>query len=849
MSRENEILLVEERLVESERSGRKHLSAEYRVDIKQNKPGSLNDSGMVISQAEKRQNALLSKSEGKKFHESAPALRAVFDSVRDGILVFDSGEIVLVNKSLTQMLGYRDARELIDKDFSSLLSPQDGERWEKFRKTCFAGDEFSPVCSFKGKRKDGSLMDFEASFTASAIAGKTYIIAAIREICGNRQFAELINEQEFRLLGDSILHQVWTADPGGRLDYANARALEYRGLSMEDVLKQIWQEVVHPDDLSLCSERWEKSLQTGEPYEVEFRLLGADGKYRWHLGRATAKRDESGKIIKWFGTNTDINDQKLAEESLRKSEERFQLAARATNDVMWDWDMVTNRIWWNEGIHIAFGYTPEEIEKVKDKLSWWRERIHPEDKEFVVSGIYRFLESREQAWKGEYRYICADGSFAAVIDRRIVVRDERGTPLRMVGALLDITERRQTEKALVESEQRLQQSQKMEALGTLTGGVAHDFNNLLTAIIGNTQLALSKLEANDPLRARLTEIEKATNRAAILTRQLLAFSRRQHLERRPVNLNETISEIMKLLQRIIGEDVEISLKCAPGLAAVFADPAQIEQVVMNLCVNAREAMPGGGTVTIETKNIELDEAYCRRHPYIRPGKYVQIKVTDTGAGIDEKIQARIFEPFFTTKEIGRGTGLGLSIAYGIVKQHDGCINVRSDIGKGSTFEIFLPVDESAVQRQRQTVQLPLFGGNETILVAEDEEALRNLAKDILGKLGYTVLLAKNGEEAVAIFAENRERINLLLFDMVMPRMGGAEAYEQIKDFAGDVPLIFMTGYSSEIFQKRFARQNGAGGELSAPVIQKPYNIHSLGHKVREALDYYPKPSSRKKAAG
>lgn len=655
-----------------------------------------------------------------------------------------------------------------------------------------------------------------------------------------QKFTSSNYEQEFRLFLDSILHQVWTANPDGQLDYANARALEYRGLSMEEALRQVWQEAVHPDDLALSIEHWEKSLQTGEPYEVEFRLLGADGKYRWHLGRAVAKRDEKGKIIKWFGTNTDINDQKLAEESLRKSEERFQLAARATNDVMWDWDLVTNRIWWNEGIHEAFGYSSEEVAKVEDKLGWWRDRIHPEEKEFVISGIYRFLESDEQAWRGEYRYLCADGSFADVIDRRIVLRDEYGIALRMVGSLLDITQRRQTEKALIESEQRLLQSQKMEAIGTLTGGVAHDFNNLLTAIIGNTQLALCKLESDDPLRLRLTEIEKATNRAAVLTRQLLAFSRRQHLERRTVNLNDTISEIMKLLRRIIGEDVEISVKCAPDLSAVFADPAQIEQVLMNLCVNAREAMPNGGTVTIETNNVELDESFCRRNPLVEPGKYVQIKVGDNGAGIDEKIRERIFEPFFTTKGIGKGTGLGLSIAYGIVKQHDGYINVCSEAGKGSTFEIFLPVDENAIETERQIVQLPLFGGTETILVAEDEEALRNLAKDILSRLGYTVLLAKTGEEAVEMYAENRDRINLLLFDLVMPRMGGAEAYERIKDLGGNAPLIFMTGYSSENFQNRFVKSKR---NSSVPVIQKPYNVTSIGHKVREVLDSHQRNSA------
>jgi PAS domain S-box-containing protein len=843
MTRDNEIFMLEERPDSGVQPARAS-SKNFRPGINHIKV-SFSNLKTAVANKKERQKLSSPNSAGKNLVESAESLRAVFDAVANGILVADDEKIVFINKSLARMLGYENSEELIEKDFACLLSPEDNRQWEKFRGIYLFGKTVSSAYKFKAKRKDGSYADLEASFVTSVIAAKNYIVATIKEICEKRRFEQLIKEteEEFRLLGDSILHQVWTAKPDGQLDYANARALEYRGLSMEEALKQVWQEAVHPDDLALCDARWEESLQTGEPYEVEFRLLGADGKYRWHLGRAVARRDENGKIIKWFGTNTDINDQKLAEESLRKSEERFQLAARATNDVMWDWDLVTNQIWWNEGIHVAFGYSTEEVAKVEDKLTWWREHIHPEDKDFVVSSVQQFLESDEQAWRGEYRYICADGSFADVIDRRIVLRDKGGVPLRMVGSLLDITERRQTEKALIESEQRLLQSQKMEAIGTLTGGVAHDFNNLLTAIIGNTQLALSKLETNNPLRYRLLEIEKATNRAAVLTRQLLAFSRRQHLERHRVNLNDTISEIMKLLQRIIGEDVEISVKCAPDLSAVFADPAQIEQVVMNLCVNAREAMPDGGVVTIETNNVELDENYCRRNPFIKPGKYAQIKVSDNGTGIDEKIKARIFEPFFTTKGIGRGTGLGLSIAYGIVKQHDGYINIHSEIGKGSTFEIFLPVDEKSVETERQIVQLPLFGGTETILVAEDEEALRNLAKDILSRLGYAVLLAKNGEDAVEMFAENRDRIDLLLFDLVMPRMGGAEAYERIRDLGGNAPLIFMTGYSSESFQNRFMKSKG---NSSVPVIQKPYNVTSLGHKVRETLDKHQKNSSVKR---
>ncbi len=386
-------------------------------------------------------------------------------------------------------------------------------------------------------------------------------------------------------------------------------------------------------------------------------------------------------------------------------------------------------------------------------------------------------------------------------------------------------------------QEQLQQSQKMKAIGTLTGGVAHDFNNLLTVILGNTHLALRTLQFDNPLQLRLVEVEKAANRAALLTRQLLAFSRRQHLERRSINLNHIISEIMKLLRRIIGEDVEVRVIATTGLSAVFADPAQIEQIIMNLAVNARDSMTAGGQLTIETSNITLDKSYQHRYPDVKHGKYVQITVSDTGTGMDAETQKHIFEPFFTTKEVGKGTGLGLSMVYGIVKQHDGHINVYSELGHGTTIKIFLPVVESAVELEAPEIQLPLLvGGTETILVAEDEEPLRRLAKDILEGLGYTVLMAKNGEEAVERYEQNRERIDMLLFDVVMPRMSGWEAYERIHELGGDMPLIFMTGYSSETVQSRFIKRNESMEESGAVVLQKPYNVEGLGRKVREVLD-------------
>jgi two-component system, cell cycle sensor histidine kinase and response regulator CckA len=399
----------------------------------------------------------------------------------------------------------------------------------------------------------------------------------------------------------------------------------------------------------------------------------------------------------------------------------------------------------------------------------------------------------------------------------------------------DITEQREAAQALIKTEERLQQSQKMEAMGTLAGGVAHDFNNLLTVILGNTEIAFEKLSIADPVRPRLAEVEKAARRAAVLTGQLLAFSRRQPIQRRTINLNDTISEIMKLVHRIIGADVEVRVTAGANLSPILADPAQIEQVIMNLAINARDAMPHGGQLSIETSSIVLDESNQSQHNYAKPGNYVRITVSDSGSGMNEETKARLFEPFFTTKDVGKGTGLGLSMVYGIVKQNEGHINVYSEPGHGTAFKIFLPSVESAIENDAAAVQPPFLGGKETVLVAEDEEPLRNLARDVLEGLGYTVLLAKDGQEAVEMYEDNRERIDVLLMDVVMPGIGGAEAYEQIRKLGGDVPLVFMTGYSPENVEDRFGKQvKSLAGK--ATVIQKPYSLDTLGRTIRERLD-------------
>lgn len=381
------------------------------------------------------------------------------------------------------------------------------------------------------------------------------------------------------------------------------------------------------------------------------------------------------------------------------------------------------------------------------------------------------------------------------------------------------------------TELRMHQLEKFEAIGKLAGGIAHDFNNVIGAIMGWAELGAEEVPENSRAAKFFQNIRAQSERAAGLTRQLLAYARRQTLEPRIVNLNQMIGETTALLQKVIGEQIEMKLVLAPDLQTTRADPSQMEQVLMNLCFNARDAMPKGGQLLIETHNVELDETYTQRHEYARPGRYVAMSVSDTGIGMDAATMNRIFEPFFTTKEIGKGTGLGLATAYGIVKQHDGLIEVYSEPEKGSLFRVYLPVRSGAAQSKTDGGgEDAVRGGTETILVAEDHAGNLEMVDEILRKLGYQVILAKDGEEAVEKFCESQGQISMLLLDVVMPRMGGPEAYEKIRRIKPGVPVIFSSGYSEE------SARLASLAEQGAVLMQKPYGPKTLARKIREVLD-------------
>ena len=394
----------------------------------------------------------------------------------------------------------------------------------------------------------------------------------------------------------------------------------------------------------------------------------------------------------------------------------------------------------------------------------------------------------------------------------------------------EVEERREAQEALRQSDQQLRQAQKMEAIGLLAGGVAHDFNNLLTAIVGYAQLMLRRIDPRDPLCTNAQEILKAGRRATGLTRQLLAFSRKQVMEPRVIDLNDVVANMHKMLARLIGEDVELSAQPASDLGCVLADPGQIEQVIMNLAVNARDAVPQGGRLVIETANVELDENYADRHPGVRPCAHVMLAISDTGCGMDEATRLRIFEPFFTTKERGKGTGLGLSTVYGIVQQSGGTVWVYSEPGRGTTFKIYLPLVARAATVFGASSAEEAPRGTETVLLVEDDDIVRDLAGEILRVNGYTVLAAPHGGEAIVLCERHPGAVDLLLTDVVMPQLNGRELVERVRPLRPAMKVLFMSGYTG--------RALGSQGTLEpgTPFIQKPFTPDALTRKVREVLD-------------
>ena len=563
-------------------------------------------------------------------------------------------------------------------------------------------------------------------------------------------------------------------------------------------------------------------LTTGTTIEFEEVVPHSDGLHTY-ISLKVPLCDATGTPYAICGLSTDITERKQAEQRLRQQEERLDLALRGADLGLWDWHIESGEVVFNERWAEMLGYRLDEILPHYDFLT---QLVHPDDLPGVRTVFSAHLDGETPFYETEFRMRAKSGAWKWILARgKVVACDAHGKPLRVTGTHLDITGSKRLE-------QQFLQAQKLEAVGRLAGGIAHDFNNLLTAIIGYSELVLGRLRHDDRSHQQVTEIHQAGQRAATLTRQLLAFSRKQMLTPVVLDLNTVLTEMENLLHSLMGEDIELLLRLDPALRRVQVDPGQIEQVIMNLAVNARDAMPDGGTLSITMANIDLDAVDAQAHPEMSPGPCAMLAVTDTGCGMDAPTQARLFEPFFTTKEPGKGTGLGLATVFGIVKQSGGHIEVFSEVGHGTTFTIYLPYTK-ATQPQpstRPTAPPMPRPGTETILLVEDAVQIRSLAHAVLQDAGYTVLEAPNGPEALRLSTQYQGPIHLLVTDVIMPGMSGRQLRDQLIACYPTMKVLFMSGYTDDALARHGVLEPGIA------LLPKPFAPDVLAHKVRAIPD-------------
>ncbi len=628
------------------------------------------------------------------------------------------------------------------------------------------------------------------------------------------------SEHRFTVLVEQSLAGIYILDDD-HFVYANPKLAEMWGVaSAESLTGRTIMDFVLPEDRPAVRENIRKRL-SGEVLSVHYRLRirRPEGEIRSiEVHGSRAEFDGKPAII---GTMLDVTDRLGYEAALLESEERYAVAVRGSNDGIWDWNVRTGQIHFSDRCKEMLGYPEGELDNYIDE---WTSRIHPDDHDRVVAAIGENVSGRAPLIEVEYRLRHKDGGYRWVLARGICLLGEDENPNRIAGSLTDLTERKRLEEQLLHA-------QKMEAVGRLAGGVAHDFNNLLTAILGYCELLLSRLDAHDPIRHDVEEIDKAGERAASLTKQLLAFSRRQILTPKVLNLNDVVRSMDQMLQRLIGEDVELETRTQPGIPNVKIDPGQLGQVLVNLVVNARDAMPGGGRLVIETSVVTESERSLSDEAGIEmPLPAVLLCVSDTGTGMTDATRARIFEPFFTTKEKGKGTGLGLSTSYGIVRQSGGEILVESSLGNGSSFRLYFPAvpDPAGAEVTAQASDGKPAAG-ETLLVVEDEEGVRRLVRETLEREGYRVLVASDGAEGVEVANRFPGEIRLVLTDIVMPRMSGIEMADRLESIRPDIKVVLMSGYSPES-----VAQQGALGKRRE-YLQKPFRPEALVRRIREAM--------------
>ncbi|MCA9714768.1 MAG: PAS domain S-box protein [Myxococcales bacterium] len=748
--------------------------------------------------------------------------RDVLDAAPALVYVFDvAGRCALVNKRVRDFME-RPERELLGRTRAELgLTPRSIEEHREYDQDVILR---GAPRSYKERNVDPrgrELVYLTHKFPLYDREGEVFGVGGIStDITAQERAVEELMESEarFRRAFETTGHGMALVSPEGHFIKVNQTFCDIVGLTVDEMLEIDFQRITHPDDLRLDLEHVQRLLR-GEidSYKLEKRYIHQRGHVVWVILSVSLVRDAGGGALYFVSQVIDITDRKKVEEALAESEHKYRSLTANFPDSVVRFDRARRHLFANSVASAALG---RRVQDLLDRTH--RELGLPDDAcallEAVIDAVFETGETRVaiiEVALGEPRTMewrCspefgADGSVASVL-----------------GIARDITEKRRMEEKLLAS-------QKMDSIGNLAGGVAHDFNNMLSVILGQVELALGDLDPADPLHAGLGEVRRAAQRSADLTRQLLGFARQQPMQPRVLDLNETVGDMLKMLRRLIGEHIALRWEPHREPMPVLADPTQVDQVLANLCVNARDAIGDGGTVTIATGCVEFGADVVDEYPHFQPGRYVVLTVADDGCGVDEATRAKIFEPFFTTKELGQGTGLGLSTVYGIVRQNGGFADVDSVPGEGATFRIYLPrhipAPEELPQAKAQQ-QVKDLTGHERILLVEDEESVRAFSARALATTGYEVFEAGSGEEALEVLEEIDGEIDLLISDVVMPEMDGPTLFKELRKTNPSMKVIFVSGYPNEAFREQLGSDDFA-------FLPKPFSLPQLAMKVKEEL--------------
>lgn len=669
-----------------------------------------------------------------------------------------------------------------------------------------------------------------AEFEFDPLGQPVRLVGAVRDVTDRRSAQQAIQDSEakFRALAQTLPNLIWTASPTGEPDWFNERVYEYSGLQHGQLDGLGWANLVHPDDRPASYQRWQTAMAEQSVFETEYRLRRADGTYRWHLTRALPIFTDDGEIKQWLGTNTDIDELRSAREALSALNQTLEQKVtertadrdrmwRLSTDVMLVADFHARIMAVNPAWTTIFGWNEDEL---IGRL--FIDLLHPDDRQTTLDEVAR-LEDGYTTFRFENRFRCKDGGYRMM--SWTAVPDEHF--LHAVGR--DVTAERDAAEALRVTEMALQQAQKMESIGNLTGGIAHDFNNLLQVVSGNLQLLVKDISGNERAMRRVENALSGVQRGAKLASQLLAFGRRQPLEPKTVNIGRFIYGMEDMLRHTIGEGIEVRTLVDDGLWNTLIDPAQIENAILNLAINARDAMEGFGTLTIEASNVTLDPSYALTEIDVKPGEYVQVSVTDTGSGMTPEVVEKVFEPFFSTKPVGKGTGLGLPMVYGFVKQSGGHVKIYSEAGHGTTVRLYLPRALAAEDTLQAVDESPIVGGTETILVAEDDDGVRATVVDTLRELGYQVLTARDPQSALSL-VESGADIDLLFTDVVMPgTLKSADMAREVQALLPGIAVLFTSGFTENSIVHDGRLDEGI------ELLSKPYTREALARKIRMVL--------------